>query len=339
MGEGSARRYRHRSGHGPARVRRLSILLAILGLCLAIALVARADVGQVAQAVLSVGWGGFGLLLLAQAGLFLALGLAWRAVVPRAAPGAAPGAALPVLIWGRMVRDGATTCLPFSPVGGYVFGARAATLAGLSWPVAAAGTIVDVAAEIIAQGLFALAGLAVLLLHRPDSGVVGAARPGAGLHLPGPGAALPVPPPPGLGGPRRGGEGGGPPVHRRLRPVRPHRGGAGPIDRPAPQFRGWGRAAHARLARHRGCDLADLPAAGAGGGIRHRAWRSRRWCTRWSAPPSWCRAGPACRRRVMPGWARCSASRRRSRWASACCAGRATPPGASRCCWPGSLSS
>ena len=145
-------------------MRRLSILLAIIGLCLAIALIARADIGQVAQAVLSVGWGGFAALLLAQAGLFLVLGLAWRAVTP--------DAALPALIWGRMVRDGATSCLPFSPVGGYVFGARAVTLAGLAWPVAAASTIVDVAAEIAAQGLFALAGLTVLLLHRPDSGVV-----------------------------------------------------------------------------------------------------------------------------------------------------------------------
>ena len=145
-------------------MRRLSILFAILGLCLAVALVAHADVGQVADAVLSVGWQGFAVLLLWQAGLFLILGLAWRAVLPGVAP--------QVLIWGRMVRDGATTTLPFSPVGGYVFGARAAALAGLPWPVAAAGTIVDVAAEITAQGLFALFGLAVLLLHQPDSFVV-----------------------------------------------------------------------------------------------------------------------------------------------------------------------
>ena len=88
-----------------------------------------------------------------------------------------------LLIWGRMVRDAATTCLPFSPVGGYVIGARALTLHGVAWPVAAAGTVVDVTAEIIAQLLFALFGVAVLVLLRPGSGL--AAPLAAGLLVAG----------------------------------------------------------------------------------------------------------------------------------------------------------
>ncbi len=142
-------------------MKRLSLLLALVGLVLSALLVAWFDAGQVLQAVLSVGWDGFALLALWQAGLFLLLGLAWMAVMPGVRPG--------WLIWGRMVRDSATTCLPFSPVGGYVIGARAVTVLGVPWPTAAAGTVVDVTAEIIGQALFSLFGLLVLLLLRPES--------------------------------------------------------------------------------------------------------------------------------------------------------------------------
>jgi len=142
-------------------MKRLSILLALAGLAVSALLVAWFDAGQVLGVALSVGWRGFGLLALWQAGLFLVLGLAWAAVLPGVRRG--------VLVWGRMVRDAATTCLPFSPVGGYVAGARAVTLHGVPWPVAAAGTAVDVTAEIVAQALFSLFGLAVLLLLRPGS--------------------------------------------------------------------------------------------------------------------------------------------------------------------------
>ena len=112
-------------------MKRLSLLLALLGLAVSAVLVAWFDAGQVLQAALSVGWRGFALLALWQAGLFLLLGLAWAAVLPGVPPGR--------LVWGRMVRDAATTCLPFSPVGGYVTGARAVTVLGVPWPTAAAG--------------------------------------------------------------------------------------------------------------------------------------------------------------------------------------------------------
>ena len=142
-------------------MKRLSILLALLGLGVSALLVTWFDAGQVLDAALSVGWRGFGLLALWQAGLFLVLGLAWAAVLPGVRPGR--------LVWGRMVRDAATTCLPFSPVGGYVIGARAITVLGVPWPTAAAGTVADVTAEIAAQALFSLFGLLVLLLLRPGS--------------------------------------------------------------------------------------------------------------------------------------------------------------------------
>ncbi len=142
-------------------MKRISILLALAGLAVSALLVAWFDAGQVLGVALSVGWRGFGVLSLWQAGLFLMLGLAWATVLPEVRPG--------VLVWGRMVRDAATTCLPFSPVGGFVLGARAITVRGVAWPTAAAGTVVDVTAELIGQFLFSVFGLLALVLLRPGS--------------------------------------------------------------------------------------------------------------------------------------------------------------------------
>ena len=145
-------------------MKQLSILLALAGLALSVLLVAWFNAGQVLEVALSVGWGGFGLLGLWQLGLFLLLGLAWSVTLPGVRRGR--------LVWGRMVRDSATTCLPFSPVGGFVIGARAVTVLGVPWPVAAAGTVVDVTAETAGQALFSVFGLAALLVLLPGSALV-----------------------------------------------------------------------------------------------------------------------------------------------------------------------
>lgn len=140
-------------------MRLLSFLLALLGLGLIGLLLAHADLGAVVSAVRSVGAGGFLVLFAWQGVMFLILGLAWLVVMPQVG--------LARVLWGRMVRDAVTTCLPFSPVGGYVAGARALTLRAVPWPAAAAGTAVDVTGEIVAQLLFTLAGLAGFALLRP----------------------------------------------------------------------------------------------------------------------------------------------------------------------------
>jgi putative membrane protein len=143
----------------------VSVVLALAGVGVSLLLLTWFDIGAVWAATISIGWTGFALLLVLQAGMFVLLGLAWTVVLP--------GISRPLLIWGRMVRDAATTCLPFSPVGGYVIGARAITLHGVPWPTSAAGTVVDVTAEIAAQLLFALFGVAVVVLVRPGTGFVG----------------------------------------------------------------------------------------------------------------------------------------------------------------------
>jgi putative membrane protein len=156
-------------------MRQISIVLALLGVAGAAALVVRFDAADVLRAVLGVGWQGAAILLIWQGLLYVLLGLAWRSVQP--------GLPAPVLIWGRMVRDAATVCLPFSPVGGYVIGARAVTLCGPGWSLAAAGTVVDVTDELGAQLLFALFGLTVLLFAQPGSSLIAPIAIGVVLAL------------------------------------------------------------------------------------------------------------------------------------------------------------
>ena len=161
-------------------MKRLAVLLALAGVGVSLLLLAWFDAGRVLDTALSVGWRGFALLSLWQGVLFLLLGLAWAAVLPGVRPA--------VLVWGRMVRDAATTCLPFSPVGGFVFGARAIAVRGVAWPTAAAGTVVDVTAELAGQFLFSVFGLGALLLLWPGSPLL--APVGATLAAVGLGAAL-----------------------------------------------------------------------------------------------------------------------------------------------------
>jgi len=163
-------------------MRRLSVALALVGIAAVILIVVQLGTESVWDAVASVGWGGFGVLMLWQGVLFGVLGAAWAASMP--------GVPLSILVRGRMVRDAATTCLPFSPIGGYVLGARTLTLHGVPWPEAAAGTVVDVTGEIAAQFAFSLFGVAVLLLVRPGSELASLAVLAVGAAVAGLGAAV-----------------------------------------------------------------------------------------------------------------------------------------------------
>lgn len=143
-------------------MKRLSVALALLGLVLIITLIAWFGAAVVLDALRRVSPAEFALIVACQGLLFLILGLSWHALAPRD-PGRGPF----VLIWVRMVRDASATCLPFSQIGGFVLGARSATLHGMRWQVATASMIVDVTAEFLAQIAFAALGLLILLSHMP----------------------------------------------------------------------------------------------------------------------------------------------------------------------------
>jgi glycosyltransferase 2 family protein len=138
------------------------VVIAVLGLCLAVYLIAYVGLGAVLSAALAVGWGGFALLCLYGLATFPILGGAWRILLR--------GTAVPSLgsfVWGRMVREAATDVLPFSQIGGIVLGARAIILRRMAPTIAFASTIVDVTAEMFAQIAFIAIGCAVVMGRAP----------------------------------------------------------------------------------------------------------------------------------------------------------------------------
>jgi hypothetical protein len=159
-------------------MKRLSYVLALAGVLIALLLVAWFGFGNVATAVSRVGLPEFAIIIGWQLVLFVILGLAWDVIMPSHI------ARRPwVQVWGRMIRDTSANCLPFSQVGGFVFGVRAVTLFGVEWHTATASTVVDVTAEFLAQIAFAGIGLAILLARAPASALAVPLEVGLGLAV------------------------------------------------------------------------------------------------------------------------------------------------------------
>ncbi len=165
-------------GQKPSIMKRLSYVLALLGVLTALLLVSYYGIGNVVSLVVRIGWPSFGLIVFWQLVLFVILGLAWEVITPASATRRAW-----VLIWGRMVRDASANCLPFSQLGGFVFGARAVTLHGVDWHTATASTVVDVTAEFLAQIAFTCIGLGVLMARAPRSRLAVPVEVGIGLAV------------------------------------------------------------------------------------------------------------------------------------------------------------
>lgn len=149
---------------GKPLVKKLSLVLIILGIILGTILVGAFGFRRVIDSLLSVGPAGFAAVCVWQLVLFVPLGLAWDMLARAGGVRRAP-----LFIWGRMVRDASTNLLPFSQVGGFFFGARAMMLHGLSWPIATASTVVDLTTEFLAEVVFAAMGLAILLSRDPTT--------------------------------------------------------------------------------------------------------------------------------------------------------------------------
>jgi putative membrane protein len=142
-------------------MRAISLLAAIIGLAVIIALLTHVSAGLVARSLLAIGSAGFAAVCATQLLLIAAMGLAWRVLLPEVNPWAT--------IWARLVRDSASEVLPLSQVGGYVLGARALALAGATADGAAASTIVDVTLEFFAQLAYTAIALLWLLHVEPRS--------------------------------------------------------------------------------------------------------------------------------------------------------------------------
>lgn len=165
------------------------ILATLLGFALVAWLLEAVGLRSIVSATLAVGWFGFVALCVSGAALLMVLGTAWFALAPRL-----ENIRFANFVWGRAVRECAGELLPVSQLGGIVIGARALTLRGMDDSLAFASSIVDVTVEMVAQIVFVLAGLVLLLtvarhgpanaaLTRSVSVVVVAGIIGAALFL------------------------------------------------------------------------------------------------------------------------------------------------------------
>lgn len=147
-------------------MRLATIIAAIAGLTLGVFVVVHFNFGAVLSALAAIGWGGFAIILLYHLAAYLPLGAAWWAITP-------PPTRHPLaFVWGRLVRDSGSAVLPFSQIGGFVMGARALTLTGVSGMVSGASTVVDITIELFAKVGYTVLGLALLAQLRPQASVI-----------------------------------------------------------------------------------------------------------------------------------------------------------------------
>jgi putative membrane protein len=147
-----------------ARMKFLGTLAFAAGLAVLGWLLVRFGTAPIAAAWTTLGFRGLAIVVAAHLPVAAFLGLAWWSLGRDLA-----GATARKFIWARLVRDGAAEVLPFSQVGGYVFGARALALSGIPGFFAAISTVVDLVVELAAKLPYILIGLALLAMLKQQS--------------------------------------------------------------------------------------------------------------------------------------------------------------------------
>ena len=145
----------------------LVIVGLVGGLALATILVLVWGVGTIWHSATALGLEGFGVVVGFHIVSIALVGCAWWMLGWERGDAKASR-----FIWGRLIRDSAAEALPLSQVGGFVLGARALTLAGVSGAFAAASTVVDVTLELFAQIGYTIIGLLFLEWLRPNNAIV-----------------------------------------------------------------------------------------------------------------------------------------------------------------------
>ncbi|HXM70817.1 MAG TPA: lysylphosphatidylglycerol synthase domain-containing protein, partial [Thermoanaerobaculia bacterium] len=137
-------------------------LALIAGTALTVGLIAYQGAGEVFGTLSSLGWGLIPLVLV-HAVQILLCALGWRALIN-------PGAPRPILhlVRIRWIREGTNGLLPLAHIGGQIIGARMLSFQGLSGDQAGASVVVDLTVEVVAQLVFTLTGVALLV--RADLG-------------------------------------------------------------------------------------------------------------------------------------------------------------------------
>ena len=138
-----------------------AILGILIGLGLAVGLIASNDVGKIADLVVSAEWG-LALVVALRLPQTAASAVGWRILVDH--PG---GPTFPVYFLLRWIREGVNALLPVAGVGGDMVRARLLALRGISLKTSAAASAVDLSLEMASQIVFSIIGVAVLVFLQP----------------------------------------------------------------------------------------------------------------------------------------------------------------------------
>jgi putative membrane protein len=159
-------------------VKRLTFVVWLIGLAVAVGLILWSGAGTVGQALAASGWAAILVVLIRAVGVAGA-GVGWWLLFP---PGIRPSLLLCVLI--RNIREAANALLPLGQIGGDFIGARCLALRGTKGTVAAASVIIDVLMQASTQLAFAMIGLIALMLHGGSESVVGPIAIGMAIAIP-----------------------------------------------------------------------------------------------------------------------------------------------------------
>jgi len=155
------------------------VAAAFAGLFLATLLVAYFGLEEVGSAFLAVGGSGILAIALIHALPLALCGFAWAALLP----GPLPAGAM-LCTWARWVRESVGSLLGILPVAGEIVGVRILALHGVRGITAGASIVVDVTAESLAQVVYTVIGLTLLLLRDPGGEIWRWAAIAAGACLP-----------------------------------------------------------------------------------------------------------------------------------------------------------
>lgn len=142
----------------------LGIVVTVAGLAVTLALIAATGFDHVFAILIRIGPVTFALYAGWTLMILTVLGLGWQILTP--------GQSRWTFIWARAMREAATDVLPFSQFGGIVVALRVLLARGVAQPVAYASLIADQTAELAAQLVYTLYGVAALALvlgHHPGS--------------------------------------------------------------------------------------------------------------------------------------------------------------------------
>ena len=148
----------------------------VAGFALVGLLIVRSGAGEVAQAMLTLGWRLAPITVFHLIPLFIGA-LSWRELLPASSRLNIASAA-----WIRWLRESINNLLPVASIGGDVASVRLAHLHGVGTPQAAASVVVDTTVGVVTQLVFVSTGVTLLMLRSTDGAALLAARVRADRH-------------------------------------------------------------------------------------------------------------------------------------------------------------